>query len=94
MEFVENSVFNDYVDKYKNLPLHEKKELVEKELEELIAALNALNEKNGKHVKTLFNREILDLKKSDATEDDFVEAVFVYTNAIKELIADLVAQDK
>ncbi len=90
MEFVEDNLFNDYVEKYKNLPLQEKKDLVEKELEELLAVLNALNEKKGKHVKTLFNREILDLKKSGATEADFVEAVFVYTNAIKELIADLV----
>ena len=90
MEFVEDKNFDNYVDKYKHLPLKEKKELVEKQIEELLVVLNALNEKHGKNPKILFNREILDLKKEDATEADFVEAMFVYSYSIKELLASLV----
>ena len=67
-----------------------KKELVEKEMEELLVVLNALNEKFGDTPEVLFNREILDLKKEEATEADFVEAMFVYSYSIKELIASLV----
>lgn len=89
MKFVQDSNFNEYVDKYKNLPLKEKKELVEKEMEELLVVLNALNEKFGDTPEVLFNREILDLKKEEATEADFVEAMFVYSYSIKELIASL-----
>ena len=77
MKFVQDSNFNEYVDKYKHLLLKDKKELVEKEMEELLVVLNALNEKYGDTPNVLFNREILDLKKEDATEDDFVEAMFV-----------------
>ena len=44
MKFVQDSNFNEYVDKYKHLPLKDKKELVEKEIEELLVVLNALNE--------------------------------------------------
>ena len=73
MKFVQDDNFNEYVEKYKNLPLKEKKELVEKEMEELLVVLNALNEKFG-----------------DTPEVDFVEAMFVYSYSIKELIASLV----
>jgi hypothetical protein len=90
MKFVQDDNFNEYVEKYKNLPLKEKKELVEKEMEELLVVLNALNEKFGDTPEVLFNREILDLKKEEATEADFVEAMFVYSYSIKELIASLV----
>lgn len=90
MKFVQDNNFNEYVDKYKNLPLKEKKELVEREMEELLVVLNALNEKYGEEPNVLFNREILDLKKDEATEADFVEAMFVYSYSIKELIASLV----
>ena len=90
MKFVQDSNFNEYVYKYKNLPLKDKKELVEKEMEELLVVLNALNEKYGEEPNVLFNREILDLKKEEATEADFVEAMFVYSYSIKELIASLI----
>lgn len=90
MKFVEDSNFDNYVDKYKKLSLIDKKRLVEQEIEELIVVLNALNEKYGNSSKILFNREILDLKKEDATEDDFVEAMFVYSHTIKELLASLI----
>ena len=90
MEFVEDSNFDNYVDKYKKLSLIDKKRLVEQEIEELIVVLNALNEKYGNSSKILFNREILDLKKEDATEADFVEAMFVYSYSIKELLASLI----
>lgn len=90
MEFIKDSNFDNYVEKYKNLPLKEKKELVKNQIEELLYFLNELNKRNGKNIQTLFNREILDLKKEDATEADFVEAMFVYIYSIKELIASLV----
>ena len=33
MEFTYNNEFNEYVEKYKKLPLNEKKEIVESELQ-------------------------------------------------------------
>ena len=90
MEFIEDSNFDDYINKYKNLSLKEKKELVEQQIEELLVVLKALNEQRGKKPKILFNREILDLKREGATEDDFVEAMFVYSYSIKELLASFV----
>lgn len=90
MKFEKDSNFDNYVEKYKNLPLNEKKELVVKQMEELQIALYTLNKKYENESKILYNHEILDLKKEDATEADFVEAMFVYSNSIKELLASFV----
>jgi len=90
MEFIEDKDFNTYIEKYKLLPLKEKKEQVEKQIEEILIALEKLNERYGSTPKLLFNREILDLKKENATEDDFVEAIFVYSYTFKELLASFI----
>lgn len=90
MEFIKDNDFDNYIEKYKHLPLEEKKQLVEQQIEELLVVLQALNDKYGASSKILFNREILDLKKEDATEADFVEAMFVYSYSIKELLATLI----
>ena len=87
MEFIDDNNFNEYVEKYKNLPLIEKKQLVETQFKEIMGVLDALIQKKGKKSKILFNKEILDLRKENATEDDFVEAMFVYCYSIKELVA-------
>lgn len=90
MKFVENNSFNEYIESYKKLPLEEKKKLVEKQIEELLAVLTEVNKNNGKESEILYNREILDLKKESATESDFVEAMFVYLYTIKELLASII----
>ena len=90
MNFVEYDNFDKYIESYKKLPLPEKKQLVEKQVEELLIVMDKLNEKVGNKSKVLFNREILDLKKEKSTESDFVEAMFVYFYSIKELLASLI----
>lgn len=90
MEFVNDLEFDEYIEQYKKLPLSDKKKYAEEQLHELISFLDTLNDKYGKDSKLLFNREILDLKKENHTEDDFVEAIFVYCYMIKELISSWV----
>jgi acetate kinase len=90
VNYVDNKNFNEYVEKYKNLPLQEKKELVEKEIKDIIAIMDIFIKKSGKDSQILYNKELQDLKKENATEDDFVEAMFVYTHTIKELFASMV----
>lgn len=89
MEFIKDEKFDIYVENFKHLPLEEKKEQTIKQIQEILTTLEQLSEKNGLHPKTLFNKEILDLKKENPTEADFIEATFVYCYSIKELIASL-----
>ena len=90
MQFVEDEAFNDYVNAFKRLPLLEKNKVIETELKELLMILEQLNEKKNKKNYVIINREIIDLNKDKFYADDFSEAVFVYINTIKELIASLI----
>lgn len=88
--FVNNEDFDDYVNAFKKLRLEDKEKIVESELVEIMVTLEQLNIKNNISKGVLYNREILDLKKDNYSRDDYVEAIFVYANAIKELIGNYV----
>lgn len=90
MNFISDKVFDEYVEKYKNLTINEKKDLVENQIKEIIVVLDKINERLGKSNGILFNKEILDLEKENATDEDFVEAMFVYLCSIKELLAAVI----
>ena len=90
MNLVQNDDFNEYIETYKKLPLKEKKQQLKEQVEELVAALYALNERYGKEPKILYNREIIDLKNEEISEEDFVEALFVYSYTTQELLASLI----
>jgi hypothetical protein len=81
---------NNYVEAYKKLSLVDKKLAVEKEIKETLALLERLHENSGKNNDILFNKEILDVKDGVSTEDDFVEAMFVYILTIQESLASYV----
>jgi hypothetical protein len=90
MEFKDNEAFNECVEKFKKLNIEDKKRITEKELMELIATLSSINKNNNIEEKVLFNREISDIKKDNSSYDDYVEAIYVYVNMIKELVADYI----
>lgn len=80
-----NEKFDKYVELFKQLPLEEKRKIVLKESKELLAFFSELNDSKN---EILINREILDAEKENVSEDDYVEALFVYINSLKELIGD------
>lgn len=90
MEFESNKQFDECVEKFKLLELKDKRKICENDLKEIMAVLQQLNEVNNKKIKVLFNREITDMNKEECSEDDFVEAMFVYINSIKELLASYI----
>lgn len=83
----ENSDFNVYIDAYKHLPLQEKKALVLEEIKKILAFMEKLKLDLNIQDKILFNREILDLNNDNISDDDFVEAIFVYIHSIQESTA-------
>ena len=90
MEFINNESFDLYVESYKKLPLSDKKEIVVEDIYSLFSMFERLNTKPPQEYKVVFNREIVDLKKETPTEDDFVEAMFVYINMIQEMLSDYI----
>ena len=83
MKFVEDSKFNEMIEVFKKLPLKTKKEIVQNDFKELIAVLKEID----KDDYVLYNKEILDVEKEEQTEDDFVEAIYVYLSSVKEMMS-------
>ena len=81
---------NNFVEAYKKLSLVDKKIALEKEIKETLALLEKLHENLGKENTILLNKEILDIKDGVSSEEDFVEAMFVYILMIQESLASYV----
>ena len=80
----ENKEFNDYVDKFKQLPLQDKKKKTVDEIKLLLAFIEKLKMDMSINDELIFNKEILDLNSDNISDDDFVEAIFVYIHIIQE----------
>lgn len=88
---IEEKEFNEYVEKFKKMSLSKKKEITVKEMKTLVAFVTLLKDKCGAPKEILYNREILDTNSDNISEEDFVEAVFVYSNIIKEAFSEYVS---
>ena len=87
---IEDRDFNEYIEAFKKLPLKKKQDLTIKEIIELFAFINKLQNDLNLNNNVLYNKEIEDLNNETATEDDFVEAVYVYIYSLKEYLADYI----
>lgn len=85
MDNIKN-IFNEYVNAYKLLDIKDKRGEVVKKLKEMIVIFQQICEDSNIKYDLLTSREILDLEKEPVSEDDYLEAVFVYTNVLRELM--------
>ena len=90
MKFKKSKDFDNYVEEFKKLSLDEKKKLTIEEFKKIIVLFEKMNQENNNDTEVLFNREILDLNKTNSTEDDYVEAVLIYIYATQELIGNYI----
>ena len=91
-----NEEFNKIVNLFKNLSTNEKKETLIKEFKLSVAALEKMNNDILNNNNLLLNREIIDVNKKNPTDDDYLEAYFVYLHTINNLIinfADKISKD-
>ena len=80
--------FNDYMEKYKELSLKEKQQIMIKQLKLLASFSNTLCKEIGIDNEMILNKEIIDVEKENYTEDDFAEAGIVLVNSIQNSICD------
>lgn len=90
MNFVKNEDFDEYVSKYTLLNKNDKRDIIIKILKENLMFLEKIASDNNLKSNLLYNREILDINKDNYTEDDFLEAVFVYIYSFRELFANYI----
>jgi len=77
-------IYNDYIEKYKQLTYNEKREEILEKIRDMIEVLGNFTNIND----DLINREIIDLKQNIINEDDYLEGLFVYLNILEDLIAN------
>lgn len=84
-----NENFSEYMEFFKSQPLKEKQSIIMDQMKTLAGFTNSLCAEVGAKSEMLINRELIDLKKENYTEDDFAEAVVVLVNSIQNSICDL-----
>ena len=80
--------FEEYMKFFKEQNLKEKQSIIFEQLQMLTGFTNDLCSNLNIPNEVLVNRELLDIKKDDYTEDDFAEAVIVLINSIQNSICD------
>lgn len=81
-----NEEFNNLVELYKRMSNKEKKDALIKEFKINLAAVEKLNNDLGINHELIMNRELLDIDKDNVTDDDYLEAYFVYLHMINDSI--------
>lgn len=85
-----NDSFEEYMKFYKAQSLKEKQSIILEQLQILTGFTNSICKEINVNNEILVNRELVDVKKEDYTEDDFAESVIVYINSIQNSICDYV----
>lgn len=81
-----NVAFKDYVEKFKVLSIPDKRIEIINSMKELNGVVEALSEIKCVELENLKSKEILDFNNGLESEDDFLEALFVYVENLKNLI--------
>lgn len=79
---------DEYMDFFKSQPLKEKQSIIYEQLQMLAGFTNKLCTELNIPNEVIVNKELLDLKKDNYTEDDFAEAIIVLINSIQNSICD------
>lgn len=79
---------NDYIKYFKEQTLKEKQSIIYEQLQVLMSLTNSLCKELNIENEPILNKEILDLKNNNYSEDDFAEAIIVLINSIQNSICD------
>jgi len=97
---VEKQAFSGLMEYYKLLPTQTKRDEIVGILEELISNYSKICTKFGVMPNMSLNKEILNIKRNDLTEDEFLHALFAYLNTLEDISSQfidkmsMVIQDK
>ena len=82
-----NLEFNNYIEEFKKLNIDMKLEEIVTAIKELVSFIDVSAISEGIKLEYLKSSEILDIKKDYATQDDYLEAILVYIELSKHLLA-------
>ena len=82
-----NREFNNYIDEFKKLDSFDKMKEIVDSIKQLVSFIDLLALEKNIDLKYLTSKEVSDLNKDDCTEDDYLEAILVYIEVVKNNIA-------
>jgi hypothetical protein len=80
---------DDYVAAFKNLDLETKREEIIRHIKEVVGVFDKVGKDFNNNIEFIANAELLDIKKSTCTEEDFLEGLFVYILNLEEIMESL-----
>lgn len=85
-----NDAFSEYMEAFKALDIPEKRMEIINSVKEINAIIDKLAEDSKVDLNYLKSKEILDMKDGLESEDDFLEALLVYIENFKTLLAQYI----
>ena len=82
-------MFEEVMENYKRMATSDKREMLISELKLMVAIFEKMCEDNNIEYRKIQSKEILDLNNGNETEDDYLEATFVYVEYLKEVLGSL-----
>ena len=87
---VQKEAFSGLMEYYKLLPTQNKRDEIVSILEELISNYSQICTKFGVIPDMVLNKEILNIKRDDLSEDEFLHAIFAYLNTLQDISAQFI----
>ena len=87
---VQKDAFSGLMEYYKLLPTQNKRDEIISTLEELISNYTKICTKFGVMPDMVLNKEILNIKRDDLKEDEFLHAIFAYLNTLQDISAQFI----
>jgi len=87
---VQKEAFSGLMEYYKLLPTQNKRDEIISTLEELISNYTKICTKFGVMPDMALNKEILNIKRDDLKEDEFLHAIFAYLNTLQDISAQFI----
>ena len=79
-------MFEDYVTEYKSMDLVNKRKKLVKEVKLMIVILEKICVDNDISFREVKSKEILAINDDNCSESDYLEALFVYIEYLKEIL--------
>ena len=87
---VEKEAFGALIEYYKLLPSDTKKTEIINQVQELISCYSKICTKLGVMPNMALNKEMLNFSDPNLSEDDFLNALYAYLNALQDITAQFI----
>lgn len=82
--------FKKYMEDFKSKSIDEKKAISLEQLKLIVSLTNTMCKEVGSKNELIITEDLADVEKSSFTEEDFVEAVVVYSSSIQNSLCDFI----